>query len=87
MSGSGRPCVTSSLAMVDQEIVLFAASIRENLTLWDRTVPDEDVVAAARDAAIHDQIVARAGAYDAEVTEAADNWSGGERQRMEIARA
>jgi len=82
-----RETITDSLAMVNQEIVMFAASIRDNLTLWDRAIPDEDVVAAARDAAIHDEIVRRPGGYSAPVEEAGRNWSGGERQRMEIARA
>ena len=82
-----RETITSSLAMVNQDIVMFAASIRDNLTLWDRSVPDEHVVAAARDAFIHEEIVRRPGAYDASVEEAGRNWSGGERQRLEIARA
>jgi NHLM bacteriocin system ABC transporter peptidase/ATP-binding protein len=82
-----RDTVTASLAMVDQEIVLFAASVRDNLTLWDRAVPDDDVVAAARDAAVHEAIVRRPGAYDAIVDEGGRNWSGGERQRLELARA
>jgi NHLM bacteriocin system ABC transporter peptidase/ATP-binding protein len=82
-----RDVVTSSLSLVNQEIVLFAATVRDNLTLWDRSIEDEDIVAAARDAAIHEEIVRRAGAYDAEVDEAGRNWSGGERQRLEIARS
>jgi NHLM bacteriocin system ABC transporter peptidase/ATP-binding protein len=82
-----RAAVVSSLALVDQEIVLFEGSVRDNLTLWDPTVPEQDIFAAARDAAIHDDIAARPGAYDAWVDEAGRNWSGGQRQRLEIARA
>lgn len=82
-----RETITNSLAMVNQDIVMFAATVRENLTLWDRSVSDDAVVAAAEDAAIHNQIVRRAGSYDAVIEEAGHNWSGGERQRMEIARA
>ncbi|MEN3282033.1 MAG: hypothetical protein V7607_3173 [Solirubrobacteraceae bacterium] len=82
-----RATVVSSLALVDQEIVLFEGTVRDNLTLWDPTVPEEDIFAAARDAAIHDDIAARPGAYDAWVDEAGRNWSGGQRQRLEIARA
>jgi NHLM bacteriocin system ABC transporter peptidase/ATP-binding protein len=82
-----RATVTGSLAMVDQEIVMFAATVRDNLTLWDRSVRDEDVVAAASDAAIHEQIIRRPDGYEAIIEAAGRNWSGGERQRMEIARA
>jgi NHLM bacteriocin system ABC transporter peptidase/ATP-binding protein len=85
--GWPRATITNSLAMVDQEIVMFAATVRDNLTLWDRSVRDEDVVAAASDASIHDQIIRRPDGYDAIIEAAGRNWSGGERQRMEIARA
>jgi NHLM bacteriocin system ABC transporter peptidase/ATP-binding protein len=82
-----RETITNSLAMVNQDIILFAASVRDNLTLWDRSIVDEDIAAAARDAAIHDEIVRRPGGYDATIVEAGRNWSGGERQRLEIARS
>jgi NHLM bacteriocin system ABC transporter peptidase/ATP-binding protein len=75
------------LSMVDQEIVMFGCSVRENITLWDQSVPDADVVAAAKDALIHDVIAARRGNYHSPILEGARNFSGGERQRMEIARA
>lgn len=82
-----RPILTGSVAMVDQEILLFAGTIRENLTLWDSTVPHPQIVAAARDAAIYDAVLARPGAFDSEVQQGGANFSGGERQRLEIARA
>ena len=78
---------SESVAMVDQNPVLFDATIRENLTFWDPTVPDELVLNAARDAAIHDEIVARPGGYEARVREAGANFSGGQQQRLEIARS
>jgi ABC-type bacteriocin/lantibiotic exporter with double-glycine peptidase domain len=75
------------LSMVDQEVTMFAGTVRENITLWDQNVDDGDVLDAARDALIHDVIAARQGNYNGTTLEAARNFSGGERQRMEIARA
>lgn len=74
------------LGYVDQEIVLFAGSIRDNITLFDDSVPDEAVRAAAEAAAIHDEIERRPNGYDAIVADGGRNLSGGQRQRIEIAR-
>lgn len=82
-----RPVLANSLAMVEQEIFLFAGSVRENLTLWDPTVPDEDIIRACEDAAIHDLILNMPGGYNSQLTEGGMNLSGGQRQRLEIARA
>jgi ATP-binding cassette subfamily C protein len=82
-----RPVLVNSLAMIEQDVLLFAGSIRDNLTLWDTTIPDNNLIQACRDAAIHDIILAQPGGYDADLLEGATNLSGGQRQRLEIARA
>ena len=76
-----------SISMVDQEVVLFSASLRDNITLWNPAVPDEVIIAATRDACIHDEILVRPQGYSTLVEESGSNFSGGQRQRLEIARA
>ncbi|KJV09947.1 hypothetical protein VZ95_08225 [Elstera litoralis] len=77
----------SQVAYVDQHIGLFGGTIRDNLTLWDESVPEEQYVAAAQDARIHDFISSRPGGYASVLMENGNNLSGGERQRLALARA
>ena len=78
--------LANSISGVSEEITVFAGSIRENITLWDQSISDEDIVAAMNDASCS-ELLARNGGLDAEVTENGRNLSGGQQQRMEIARA
>lgn len=82
-----RLVLVNSLAMVDQDILLFGGTIRENLTLWDNAVPYRNLVKACQDAVIDDVLRALPGGYEAELLEGGANLSGGQRQRLEIARA
>jgi NHLM bacteriocin system ABC transporter peptidase/ATP-binding protein len=82
-----RSIVTNSVAMVDQDFFLYEGTLREVLTMWDSTVPEEDIIQAAKDACIHDEIAARPGGYESHVEEGGRNFSSGQRQRLEIARA
>ncbi len=79
--------MTNSLALVDQEILLFGGPVRDNITLWDSTLPDSQITDACRDAAIHDAVTALPDGYNSRLLEGAANLSGGQRQRLEIARA
>lgn len=79
--------LSASISTVSQNITLFAGSIRDNLTMWNSKVSEADMIAAAKDACIHDIIAQKPGAYDFKLSEGASNLSGGQRQRLEIARA
>ncbi|MEO0455563.1 MAG: NHLP family bacteriocin export ABC transporter peptidase/permease/ATPase subunit [Cyanobacteria bacterium P01_A01_bin.114] len=82
-----RAVLTNSIAMVEQDILLFAGSIRDNLTLWDSTIPESRLRQACQDAEIEEAVLAMPYGYDAELLEGGQNLSGGQRQRLEIARA
>ena len=81
-----RPVFTGSLAVVDQDIILFEDTIANNIRMWDESIEDFEVILAARDAQLHDDILRRPGGYQGRLTENGRDLSGGQRQRLEIAR-
>ena len=72
--------------MVDQDIILFEDTIANNIKMWDSSIEDFEMILAARDAQIHEDIMKRDGGYQYRLTDGGRNFSGGERQRLEIAR-
>ena len=82
-----RPVIVNSLATVDQDVFQISGTVRQNISMFDKSVPSTDIVQAAQDACLHDDIIQLQGGYDAEVAEGGLNFSGGQRQRLQIARA
>ncbi|MBO4266161.1 MAG: NHLP family bacteriocin export ABC transporter peptidase/permease/ATPase subunit [Lachnospiraceae bacterium] len=86
LSDIDRKVFTGSVAVVDQDIILFEDSISDNIRMWDDSIMDFEVILAARDAGIHEDILKRKDGYDYRINEGGSDFSGGQRQRLEIAR-
>ena len=86
MSEISREVFTGSLAVVDQDITLYEDTIANNIKMWDNSIEDFEMIMAARDAQLHEDIMRRDGGYNYRLTEGGKDFSGGQRQRMEIAR-
>ena len=81
-----RNVFTGSVAVVDQDIILFEDTIANNIKMWDTSIEDFEMIMAARDAQLHEDIMQREGGYQYKITEGGKDFSGGQRQRLEIAR-
>ena len=86
ISEINRAVFTCSVSVVDQDIILFEDTIANNIKMWDSSIEDYEMIMAARDAQIHDDIMARPGGYQEKLSDGGRNLSGGQRQRLEIAR-
>lgn len=86
MSEIDKDLFVSSLAVVDQDIILFEDTVANNIKMWDESIEDFEMILAARDAQIHDDIIKREGGYQYKLSEGGKDFSGGQRQRLEIAR-
>ena len=86
MTQIDRSVFTGSLAVVDQDIILFEDTIANNIKMWDNSIEDFEMIMAARDAQLHEDIMQREGGYSYRITEGGKDFSGGQRQRLEIAR-
>ncbi|MFI0235577.1 NHLP family bacteriocin export ABC transporter peptidase/permease/ATPase subunit [Streptomyces sp. NPDC016845] len=82
-----RGALAASVSFVDQDVFLFEGTVRDNVTLWDPSISDEAVADALRDACLYDVVARRPGGLHSRVEQDGRNFSGGQRQRMEIARA
>ena len=82
-----RDVFTGSVAVVDQDIILFDDTVAGNIKMWDDSIEDFEMILACRDAQLHDDIMARPGGYQGRLREGGNDLSGGQRQRLEIARA
>lgn len=86
LASISREVFTGSVAVVDQDIILFEDTIANNIKMWDSSIEDFEMILAARDAQLHDDIMQRDGGYRYRIMEGGKDFSGGQRQRMEIAR-
>lgn len=79
--------LTNSVAVIDQNVVLFDDTVAQNIRMWDESIEDFTLMMACNDAQIRDDIVSRPNGFGTKLVRGGQNFSGGQRQRMEIATA
>lgn len=79
--------LTNSVAVIDQNVVLFDDTIAQNIRMWDPSIEDFTLMMACNDAEIRADIVSRPEGFDTKIVKGGQNFSGGQRQRFEIATA
>ncbi|MFD4628345.1 NHLP family bacteriocin export ABC transporter peptidase/permease/ATPase subunit [Streptomyces sp. NPDC058284] len=82
-----RGALAASVSFVDQDVFLFEGTVRDNVALWDPSIPDDAVIAALKDACLYEVVARRPASIHGRVEQDGRNFSGGQRQRLEIARA
>ena len=78
---------TNSVAMIDQNVVMFDDTILSNIKMWDSSIEDFAMVLACRDAQIREEVVSRPEGFNTRLVKGGKNFSGGQLQRIEIATA
>jgi len=81
-----RNCLNASMSYVEQDVILFSGTVKDNISMWNPVINENQIIEAAKDACIHDEITSMDGEYSHILSEFGRNLSGGIRQRIEIAR-
>ena len=84
---TSRMTLTNSIGVVGQDVTLFEGTIADNIRMWDESISNEAIVHAAKCAQLHDEIADMPNTYDSLVETGGQNFSSGQRQRLEIAAA
>jgi NHLM bacteriocin system ABC transporter peptidase/ATP-binding protein len=87
LNNINKDVLRNSLSLIDQETFFFKGTISDNITMWNNSIENSRIIQSSKDAVIHEIISEREGGYKSKVAPDGKNFSGGQRQRLEIARA